>query len=59
MQGARRATFLDENNEYFVEFLNAAILDDETGKPAEETEGFLVYTHFRTSINRKLVPIFK
>lgn len=36
----RRATFLDENNEYFVEFLNAAILDDETGKPAEETEGF-------------------
>ncbi|PGF22576.1 integrase [Bacillus thuringiensis] len=37
---ARKSTFLDENNEYFVEFLKAEILDDETGKPVEETEGF-------------------
>ncbi|PHC38343.1 integrase [Bacillus pseudomycoides] len=37
---ARRATYLDKNNEYFVEFLKAEILDDETGKPVEETEGF-------------------
>ncbi|UYX52178.1 hypothetical protein M3Y14_27305 [Bacillus thuringiensis] len=37
---ARRATFLDKNNEYFVEFLKAEILDNETDKPVEETEGF-------------------
>ncbi|MGQ7773423.1 site-specific integrase [Bacillus sp. WC2507] len=37
---ARRDTFSDENNEYFVEFLKAEILDDETSKPVEETEGF-------------------
>ncbi|OOR21494.1 site-specific integrase [Bacillus cereus] len=37
---ARRVTFSDENNEYFVEFLKAEIVDDETGEPVEETEGF-------------------
>ena len=37
---ARRSTFSEENNEYFVEFLKAEILDDETGEPLEETEGF-------------------
>ena len=37
---ARRSTFSDEKNEYFVEFLKAEILDDETGEPLEETEGF-------------------
>ncbi|GAB6432030.1 hypothetical protein bcgnr5383_02250 [Bacillus cereus] len=37
---ARRATYSEENNEYFVEFLKAEILDDETGEPVEETEGF-------------------
>ncbi|PFZ06326.1 integrase [Bacillus pseudomycoides] len=37
---ARRITFSDENNEYFVEFLKAEILDDETGEPVEKTEGF-------------------
>ncbi|PFR24657.1 integrase [Bacillus cereus] len=37
---ARRATYSEENNEYFVEFLKAEVLDDETGEPVEETEGF-------------------
>ena len=37
---ARRATYSEGNNEYFVEFLKAEILDDETGEPLEETEGF-------------------
>ncbi|PGB34974.1 site-specific integrase [Bacillus toyonensis] len=37
---ARRTTFSEENNEYFVEFLKAEVLDDETGEPVEETEGF-------------------
>lgn len=37
---ARKAIYSDENNEYFVEFLKAEILDDETSKPVEETEGF-------------------
>ena len=37
---ARKSTFSEENNEYFVEFLKAEILDDETGEPLEETEGF-------------------
>ncbi|PGN45095.1 site-specific integrase [Bacillus thuringiensis] len=36
----RRATYSEENNEYFVEFLKAEVLDDETGEPVEETEGF-------------------
>ncbi|MFF2878509.1 site-specific integrase [Gottfriedia sp. NPDC057991] len=37
---ARRSTFSEERNEYFVEFLKAEILDDETGEPIEESEGF-------------------
>ena len=37
---ARRATFSEEKNEYFIEFLKAEILDDETGEPLEETEGY-------------------
>ncbi|KNH42119.1 MULTISPECIES: tyrosine-type recombinase/integrase [Bacillus] len=37
---ARKLTYSDKNNEYFVEFLKAEVLDDETGKPVEETEGF-------------------
>ncbi|MGG0299571.1 site-specific integrase [Bacillus albus] len=37
---ARRSTYSDENNEYFVEFLKAEVLDDETGEPVDETEGF-------------------
>ena len=37
---ARRSTFSEEKNEYFIEFLKAEILDDETGEPLEETEGF-------------------
>ncbi|MED1410216.1 site-specific integrase [Bacillus paramycoides] len=37
---ARRVTYSEENNEYFVEFLKAEVLDDETGEPVEETEGF-------------------
>ncbi|OES45121.1 site-specific integrase [Domibacillus iocasae] len=36
----RNSTFSDEKNEYFVEFLKAEMLDDETGEPVEETEGF-------------------
>ena len=36
----RRNTFSEEKNEYFVEFLKAEILDDDTGEPVEETEGF-------------------
>ncbi|HDR8205224.1 TPA: site-specific integrase [Bacillus cereus] len=36
----RRTTFSEENNEYFVEFLKAEVLDDKTGEPVEETEGF-------------------
>lgn len=37
---ARRATYSEENNEYFVEFLKAEVFDDETGEPVEKTEGF-------------------
>ena len=37
---ARKSTYSEENNEFFVEFLKAEILDDETGEPLEETEGF-------------------
>ena len=56
---ARKAIYSDENNEYFVEFLKAEILDDETGKPIEETEGF-GFTSFGTSISgTALVPFFK
>ncbi|OUA57566.1 site-specific integrase [Bacillus thuringiensis] len=36
----RKATFSEKNNEYFVEFLKAEILDDINGEPIEETEGF-------------------
>lgn len=36
----RNSTYSDEKNEYFVEFLKAEILDDETGEPVEETDGF-------------------
>jgi hypothetical protein len=35
----RKSTFSEDNNEYFVEFLKAVILND-NGKPIEETEGF-------------------
>lgn len=37
---ARKATYSEESNEYFVEFLKAEILDDETGEPVEQAEGF-------------------
>ena len=37
---ARRFTYSEENNEFFVEFLKAETLDDETGEPLEETDGF-------------------
>jgi hypothetical protein len=37
---ARRSTYTEEKNEYIVEFLKAEILDDDTGEPVEETEGF-------------------
>ena len=36
----RKATYSEENNEYFVEFLKAELLDDKSGEPIEETEGF-------------------
>lgn len=36
----RRSTFSKENNEYFVEFLKAEILDDKTDEPIEEAESF-------------------
>ncbi|HFR4151730.1 TPA: site-specific integrase [Bacillus cereus] len=37
---ARKRTFSDKNNTYFLEFLKAEVLDDETGEPVEKTEGF-------------------
>ena len=37
---AGKATFSEEKNEYFIEFLKAEIMDDETDEPLEETEGF-------------------
>ncbi|WP_318283086.1 site-specific integrase [Priestia megaterium] len=36
----RKSTFLEVKNEYFVEFLKAEIVDNKTGEPLEETEGF-------------------
>ena len=56
---ARKATFSEEKNEYFIEFLKAEILDDETGEPIRGNRRLLVFAHFRTSINRNLVPNFK
>lgn len=36
----RKYTFMEEKNEYFVEFVKAEILDDKTGETTEEAEGF-------------------
>ncbi len=36
----RKSTFSEEKNEYFVEFLKAERLNDQTSEPVEETEGF-------------------
>ncbi|SUV01451.1 phage integrase [Priestia megaterium] len=37
---ARKFTYSEENNEYFVEFLKVEMVDNRTGEPLEETEGF-------------------